>query len=139
MRAFSGAYGGLRHGSDLEIQHRMVHLPSCFAAEREATPRTRAGQRGGSPALVGPLYGYRCGVIRAPIRISNLTPAGCLIESHEPEQVGVRMKLEIALPEDGWIHVHAEVSSMLDGCGYVVYFLDLPAETHNRIERAIQP
>ena len=98
---------------------------------------TTEGDRRDS-ALVGPLYGCRCGEIRAPLRISNLTPAGCLIESREPEQVGVRMQLEIALPEDGWIYVNAEVSSILDGCGYVVAFLDLPAEAQNRIERAIR-
>jgi len=128
----------LRYGSDLEIPHRMLHFPSCFAADGEATPRMRTGDRRRSTALVGPLSGYRCSVNRTPTRISNLTPAGCLIESHEPEQVGLRMQLEIALPEDGWIYVDAEVSSILDGCGYVVNFLDLPAEILNRIERAIR-
>jgi len=40
----------------------------------------RTGDRRRSTALVGPLSGYRCSVNRTPIRISNLTPAGCLID-----------------------------------------------------------
>lgn len=138
MRAVAGTYGRLRHGSDLEISCRVAHFLRCFAADGGAPPRVRASDRRGPAALVGPLSGYRGGVDPVPVRISNLTPAGCLIESPEPEQVGLRMQLEIALPEDGWIHVNAEVSNVLGGCGYVVQFLDPSPETLERIERAIQ-
>jgi hypothetical protein len=48
------------------------------------------------------------------------------------------MTLEILLPEDGWIQVNAEVASILDGCGYVVSFPELPADTRSRIARAIE-
>ena len=115
----------------------MAHFLRCFAADGGAVSGARAGDRRAA-ALVGPLYGYRGGVDPVPVRISNLSPAGCLIESPEPEQVGLQMQLEIALPEDGWIHVNAEVANVLDGCGYLVHFFDVSADTLDRIERAIR-
>ena len=117
----------------------MIYFHGGPATKGEPHSRASAGDGRELSVLLGPLDGYRHGVIPVPVRIYNLTLDRCLIESHEPEQHnGQRMQLEIALPEENWICVDAEVSNIREGYGYVAYFVNVPPDTHRLIERAIR-
>ena len=48
------------------------------------------------------------------------------------------MTLEIELPVEGWIRVEAQSLYVREGFGFAVHFVEMPATTHARLERATE-
>lgn len=86
----------------------------------------------------GPFNGRRRGALTVPLHIHDLSVGGCLIQSYHEVAAGRRMTIDIELPYEGWITVQAEARYMRDDYGFAVRFVDVPPNTHVRLERVIQ-
>jgi hypothetical protein len=85
----------------------------------------------------GPFEGRRLGALSVDVHIHDLSAGGCLIQSFHDVPVGRRMKLEIDLPYEGRVQLSAESVNTRPDYGFAVKFLDLSAETREKLERAI--
>lgn len=86
----------------------------------------------------GPFEGRWVGALTLPLHIHDLSEGGCLIQAYHDQPPGQRFTLEIELPYEGWITLEAETLYIRSGYGFAVKFLDVPAETRDRLDRVIQ-
>ena len=86
----------------------------------------------------GPFEGRRGGLLPVSIRIHDLSVGGCLIESFHEQAVGRRMKIEIELPQEGWVTLQAEALYLRPDYGFAVRFVDVSDETRAKLERVIE-
>jgi len=110
------------------------------ATLRRGTPvtGTMTDDRRRHERVVGPFDGRRLGMIDTDVQIYDLSQGGCFVTStQEPEQ-GKALMLEIDLPHEGRITVHAKTLYCRAGFGFAAQFINLTEETRLRIERALQ-
>ena len=87
--------------------------------------------------MLGPFDGNRGGALPVPIRIHDLSVGGCLVQCFHEEPPGRRVKIDLELPYEGWISLLAEILYTRPDYGYAVKWVDVPAETHAKLERVI--
>ena len=107
--------------------------PSCGTAPDAQDPRSRRK----SPRVLGPFDGTRGSLLPVAIRIHDLSVGGCLIECFHEEPVGRRAQIAIELPSEGWVTLEAEILYARPDYGYAVKWVNVPAETHSKLERVI--
>ena len=88
------------------------------------------------PRVHGPFDGWRVDLLDVPVRIYDLSLGGCFVNSMNPQRVGIRLLLKIELPREGTITLHAESLYQRPG-GFAVRFVDVDAETAERVARAV--
>jgi len=71
------------------------------------------------------------------IRIHDLSIGGCLIQCFHEEPVGRRVKIAVELPYEGWVTLDAEILYARPDYGYAVKWVNVPAATRSKLERAI--
>ena len=71
------------------------------------------------------------------IRIHDLSVGGCLIQCFHEEPVGKRVKIALELPYEGWLTLEGEILYARLDYGYAVKWIDVPADTHAKLERVI--
>ena len=86
----------------------------------------------------GPFDNRRLGLLTVPVTIYDLSVGGCLVHAFHEELAGRRLTLEIELPVEGWIRVEAQSLYVREGFGFAVHFVEMPATTHARLERATE-
>ena len=89
------------------------------------------------PRVHGPFDGWRVDLLDVPVRIYDLSLGGCFVNSMNPQRVGIRLLLKIELPREGTITLHAESLYQRPG-GFAVRFVDVDAETAERVARAVE-
>ena len=85
----------------------------------------------------GPFDGKREGPLSVPIRIHDLGIGGCLVQCFHEEPAGRRIKIALELPHEGWVTLEAEILYTRLDYGYAVKWVNVPAETHSKLERVI--
>jgi hypothetical protein len=103
------------------------------APEPVADPKSRRR----SPRVLGPFDGKREGVLTVAITIHDLSVGGCLIQCFHEESVGRRITIALELPHEGWVTLEGEILYTRGDYGYAVKWVDVPAETHTKLERVI--
>ena len=84
----------------------------------------------------GPFDGRRRDLLPVPLRIFDLSLAGCLIESHQEQPPGRRFSLEIELPIEGWIPFEVQVLYNRNGW-FAVQFVEMSDAVRLRLDRAL--
>ena len=107
--------------------------PPCGTAADAEGPKSRRR----SPRVLGPFEGTRGAMLPVAIRIHDLSVGGCLIECFHEEPVGRRVQIALELPYEGWVTLEAEILYARPDYGYAVKWVDVPAETHSKLERVI--
>ena len=86
----------------------------------------------------GPFDGWRVGLVNTPVRIYDLSDGGCFVEtSEEAPPPGRHIVLKIALPDESGIHFKGETVYVRDRVGFAVSFVDVPAESSDRLQRSL--
>lgn len=103
----------------------------------------RKDQRGGAaarvdPRVAGPFEGRRIDLLATPVRIHDLSRSGCLIQWYHEQTPGRQFTLEVELPEVGWLRFEAEAVYNRSDYGFAVKFVDVPQETQQKLDRAIE-
>jgi PilZ domain-containing protein len=91
-----------------------------------------------SRRVPGPFVGRRLGALTVDVHIHDLSAGGCLIESFHEVANGRRMKLEIDLPFEGTVKVHAESVYSRPDYGFAVKFIDMPDETQQKLASVVE-
>ena len=104
-------------------------------AERNEFENGRASRQ--FERVVGPFDGYRVGLLETPVLIYDLSRGGCFVNSTLDHPVGSKLVLKIDLPGEGPVTVNAEVMNCRAGIGFGVRFVDVDAETVQRLMRTI--
>ena len=112
-------------------------IPSGGAVASGSEPPAEAKSRRRSPRVLGPFDGTRGGLLPVPIRIHDLSVGGCLVECFHEEPVGRRTKIAVELPYEGWITLEAEILYLRPDYGYAVKWVDVPADTHAKLEQVV--
>ena len=95
------------------------------------------GETGPRELAPGPFDGYRLGVTDVPVRIFDLGHDGCLVELTVGTLSGRAVKLQIDLPEEGWVVVHCEMLHSAGHNTFAVKFVRMDEPTRHRIGRAL--
>jgi hypothetical protein len=90
-----------------------------------------------APRVAGPFEARRLGAIDLPLRIHDLSLGGCLIESFHEVAVGRRLQIEVDLPAEGWVMLHAEVLYLRESFGFAVKFVDMDEPTRVKLARGV--
>jgi CheY-like chemotaxis protein len=89
--------------------------------------------------VAGPFEAYRVGLIDAPVSICDLSEGGCFVNSAAlPPVPGRHLVLKINVPEQGWLHVKAEVLQANPQLGFSVAFVDVPDEAIDGLRRGLR-
>lgn len=91
-----------------------------------------------SPRIEGPFDARRLGLISSPLRVTDLSVGGCLIESLVEEKAGRKLDLEIDLPHVGTLQVSAIILYIRPEHGFAVRFVDVDDVTRTRLESVVQ-
>ena len=67
----------------------------------------------------------------------DLSLGGCLIESYHEVPVGIRIHLEIDLPEEGPVALQAETLYLRENYGFAVKFVDMDEQTRVKLARVV--
>ena len=110
------------------VHHFLVHT----MADRQS----EAGPGRPRPAP-GPFEGYQLGVTDVPLRVFDLALDGCLVELSFGTLDGRPVKLQIELPEEGWVVVPCEMLHTAGDNMFAVKFVRLDEPTRLRIERTV--
>ena len=110
---------------------------SMTSSEGSAPAAPDPKSRRKSPRVLGPFDGTRGAMLPVAIRIHDLSIGGCLIQCFHEEPVGRRVKIAVELPYEGWVTLDAEILYARPDYGYAVKWVDMPAETHAKLERVI--
>ena len=87
--------------------------------------------------LPGPFEGHHVGPPREPILVYDLNEGGGLVSFIHEQPTASLLELQISLPNEGAITVHAEpVSRQPFGVG--VRFVDIDDDTTAKLARAVQ-
>ena len=74
---------------------------------------------------------------RREVRISDLAPGGCYIETITQVQTGERVSFDIVLPDDQSMNFVGEVAYIFPGSGFGVKFVELTDPRRTFIEQLI--
>lgn len=102
-----------------------------------APPDRRAIDRRTSARLAGPLDAWRVGDLETPARIYNIGLGGCFVNAMHDQHPGTRMVLKVQLPSGQWVELKAETLYTRPDSGFAVRFVDMDADTCERLERAL--
>ncbi len=85
----------------------------------------------------GPFDGIRVGALETPVQLYDLSRGGCYINSAYQQRPGMKLRLKLDLPEEGWITIHAESLDRRNEYGFAVRFVDVNEEAAARLDRAL--
>ena len=86
----------------------------------------------------GPFDGWRVGLVNTPVTIYDLSDGGCFVQtSEEAPPPGRHIVLKITLPGESGIHFKGETVYVRDRVGFAVSFVDVPAESSDRLQRSL--
>jgi hypothetical protein len=97
------------------------------AAERRAHQRMR-----------GPFDAVQLGLLDFKLRLHDLSPGGCLVESLADITTEHSIRLRIALPDGNSVTVRGQVKLPVRDIGYSVRFIDVDDRTTKAIEDALE-
>jgi hypothetical protein len=89
------------------------------------------------PTAPGPFDGYRLGASDVPVRVYDLGLGGCLVELCVGTLSGRIVKLQIDLPDEGWVVVQCETLHSAGHNTFAVKFVRMDEPTRQRIERSL--
>ncbi len=75
---------------------------------------------------------------RRPVRICDLSPTGCFVETLEPAAPGQRIELRLAVPDWSTVEVTGEVVYTSPPMGYGVRFIGLSQATELILQAATE-
>lgn len=108
-------------------------LPKGFSAQLGLpTPDRRESGR-----VRGPFDAWRVGLLETPVRLHDLSSGGCFVHAMHEQEPGVVVMLKVQLPAIGWVELRAETVYRRPGYGFAVRFLDVNAETRQRLDEAL--
>ena len=87
------------------------------------------------PRAQGPFDAYHVGP-QTPVLVYNLNLGGGFVSFGSEQPAAADFVLKVALPSEGLITVHAE-TVYRDTSGVAVRFVDMDAETRQRLARAV--
>jgi hypothetical protein len=87
--------------------------------------------------VVGPFDGRRLGLLEQPVQIYDLSEGGCFVNSMHEQEPGIRILLEIDLPSEGSIQIHALTLYQKPDFGFAVRFVGVSADAMDRLTRAL--
>ena len=87
--------------------------------------------------VAGPFHAKRLGLLDLPVRICNLGPGGCFVESSHDPVAGEEIVLEADLPGENTLVLTGVIISRPQDVGFAVRFVDLPEETRNALKRVV--
>jgi hypothetical protein len=90
-----------------------------------------------SPRVVGPFKARWVGAVTVPLVIHDLSVGGCMVLSANTTLPAKRMTLEIDLPGNECVTVHAEPLYVRKNFGFAARFVDMPDATRMRMQRVI--
>lgn len=96
------------------------------------------GDRRESERVPGPFDAWRVGSLETPVRIYNLSAGGCFVHAMHEQERGVIVRLKLDLPGAGRVELKAETLYRRPGFGFAVRFIDVPADTAERLERGLE-
>ena len=86
----------------------------------------------------GPFEGAWIGYLNTPVRIYDLSEAGCFVNALQKlRRVGRPLVLKIDVPDEGWISLNAQVMYGTPESGFAVSFVDVPADAADRLRRGL--
>jgi hypothetical protein len=88
--------------------------------------------------IAGPFDGWRVGALDTPLRIYDLSPGGCFVNSMHEQAAGTRLTIKVVVPEIGTLTLEGETLYERNGFGFAVRFVDVDAETAQRLHRAVE-
>jgi hypothetical protein len=91
-----------------------------------------------SERVPGPFDAWRVGSLETPVRIYDLSVGGCFVHAMHEQEKGVIVMLRVQLPEVGRLELKAETLYRRPGFGFAVKFIDLSAESSERLERGLR-
>jgi len=91
-----------------------------------------------SPRIPGPFEARLAGTSAVPVRVRDLSTAGCFVDGDEDIPISDDMRLHIDLPGEGWIIARTELVYRLGRQGVAMKFVDLDETTRARIMKEIQ-
>jgi hypothetical protein len=91
------------------------------------------------PRVAGPFEGRRIDrTFTTPVFINDLGLGGCLVRAEHEQRPGRQFVLEIDLPGEGSVRVHAEVLYTRESYGFAARFVSMTDDARERLHRAIQ-
>jgi len=87
------------------------------------------------PRVHGPFFGY-CDTPETPVLVYDLNLGGGFVNFGGQAPIAVAFVLNIALPREGMINVHAETVYRHES-GIAVRFVDLDTQTRDRLARTV--
>jgi two-component system cell cycle response regulator CpdR len=88
--------------------------------------------------VAGPFDGWRIGFVNTAVRVYDLSDGGCFLEtSDEAPAPGAHLVLKIDVPHQGWIYLKGETVYVKPNVGFAVSFVDVPAESSDRLQRGL--
>ena len=121
----------------VDWQFRLLKASTYLAALLEPTREGEPQDRRRHARVRGRFEGRQLGAINMPILIHDISETGCFVDSHYEEESGRRLALEVHLPEEGWITVHAEVVCSRQG-GFAVQFIETSKEIRASLARFVK-
>lgn len=104
----------------------------------EPTETITGSHRRAHDRVTGPFEGRRVAALDTPVRIYDLCEGGCFVTSIFEQQRGIEVLLEIDLPYEGWITVHAKTLYHRPDYGFGVRFTQMTDQTRVRLDRALK-
>jgi len=86
----------------------------------------------------GPFEGVWIGCLNTPVRIYDLSEAGCFVSALQTvREVDRPLSLKIDVPNEGWIRLKVEVLYAEPTMRFAVSFVDVPADAAERLQRGL--